>query len=786
MSNKGSRPATRVDVRQRVERLEERARAVGMEVGRVEGDLYVQAERRAEAPDDDHLAVYLAQIAERIPPPPEAGDAVQRLWAQPFCARVPGATGVDLYRRVLDLFEKDERMGANQRIVVLADTGMGKTPALLYLRLQRAKHSLTYYRRYATRKAERFVIPLLIRLGDLRTGLPIAALVRDAFNAAIPPQAGQPDLTLDQAELLLQQRTCLFLLDDLDELFSEHNRGGIQVLSQFMEAFARHQFIITCRKSSYREQLGSLDELSLDDLTDAQAREVLGARRYGQLHPALRELARNRAMLKIVLDLLDEGELGVVGRDGGVSQPLTRGQLLQRRNRQLVRGSQEDVTGQDLARFEMEEGLLERLAYAMQRDHTHSYAERQVMEVVRAYLDEWHERYTWRETVIALREKGLLARDEMRRWRFCDRATEAYFCAAAVFHEPAALEPILDQVSDLWWRDTLEILVGLLDEPSDLFFELIDRDALVAAQCVQSAGQAVSDQVTDALIDALIERMAQENSARRRYIVERIGSSSHPRAPEALLRTLDREWSSMVIMAIARMLWRWDEEGQVLRWIRPEPESAREIFYRYDALFSTSSEARLIELLQDVAQPLRVRGVAAILLGAVGSDTARATLLNLLLDGEANEFVGWCAVEALTQIDHPEVRETALKLYRECQGEALACHRAWAVYLLGWASGRATVGSLLSEALKDGDPHVRGYAAEAMARLDLRHAREQIEALLAVERDPWVLRKAAETLGQIGTVDSIAVLEKHLRHARARTRWMMRWAIAEIRQRHAL
>jgi HEAT repeat protein len=782
MSDQISRPVTRVDIEADVSGQV----AVGDGNVQYRADTLIlqQAERRAEAPDDDHLAVYLAQIAERIPPPPEAGDAVQRLWAQPFCARVPGAASVDLYRRVLELFRKDERLGANQRIVVLADTGMGKTPALLYLRLQRAKHSLTYYGRYPTRKAERFVIPLHIRLGDLRTGLPIAALVRDAFNACIPPQAGRPDLTIDQAELLLQQRTCLFLLDDLDELFSEHNRGGIQVLSQFMEAFARHQFIITCRKSSYREQLGSLDQLYLDDLTDAQAREVLGAMRYGQLHPALRDLARNRAMLKIVLDLLDEGQLGALGTDGGVSQPLTRGQLLQRRNRQLVRGGQK--TEQDLARFEMEEGLLERLAYAMQRDHTHSYGERQVMEVVRAYLDEWHERYTWREAVIALREKGLLARDERRRWRFCDRATEAYFSAAAVFHEPATLEPILDQVSDLWWRDTLEILVGLLDEPSDLFFELIDRDALVAAQCARSAGQAVSDQVTDALIDALIERMAQENSARRRYIVEQIGASSHPRAPEALLRTLDREWSSVVIMAIARMLWRWDEEGQVLRWIRPEPESAREIFSRYDAQFSTSTEARLIELLHDVAQPLRVRGIAAILLGAVGSDTARGTLLALLMDHEVNEFVGWCAVEALTQIDHPEVRETALKLYQECQGEALACHRAWAVYLLGWVSGRATVGSLLSEALKDGDPHVRGYAAEAMARLDLRHAREQIEALLAVERDPWVLRKAAETLGQIGTVDSIVVLEKHLRHARARTRWMMRWAIAEIRQRHAL
>jgi HEAT repeat protein len=242
----------------------------------------------------------------------------------------------------------------------------------------------------------------------------------------------------------------------------------------------------------------------------------------------------------------------------------------------------------------------------------------------------------------------------------------------------------------------------------------------------------------------------------------------------------------MVVMAIVRTLWHWDEEGQVVRWLRPKPESAMELFEKYDALFSQVSEARLIELLGETAQPLRIRGIAAILLGMVGSDVARATLLALLTDGEVSEFVGWCAVETLTQIDHPEVRQTALKLYRDCAGETRACHRAWAVYLLGWASGRVTVGRLLNQALQDPDPHVRGYAVNAMARLDLRDARLQIENLLAAEQDPWVLRKAAETLGQIGTVESIAVLEKHLRHERARTRWMMRWAIAEIRQRQAL
>jgi len=62
--------------------------------------------------------------------------------------------------------------------------------------------------------------------------------------------------------------------------------------------------------------------------------------------------------------------------------------------------------------------------------------------------------------------------------------------------------------------------------------------------------------------------------------------------------------------------------------------------------------------------------------------------------------------------------------------------------------------------------------------------------LFTEEQDPFVLRKAAEALGHMGTVDSIATLERYLRYERARTRWMVRKrvhkAILEIKPRYSL
>jgi HEAT repeat protein len=89
--------------------------------------------------------------------------------------------------------------------------------------------------------------------------------------------------------------------------------------------------------------------------------------------------------------------------------------------------------------------------------------------------------------------------------------------------------------------------------------------------------------------------------------------------------------------------------------------------------------------------------------------------------------------------------------------------------------------------LRDRNYLVRGYAIDAMARMDLLGAREQIEEILSnPAEESFVHRKAAEALGQIGTLESLQVLERCLFKEQARTRWAIRGAIAEINQRNSL
>lgn len=771
--------------------------ATGWKVGVVHGDLMV-ASPHAEPPSMDFLVHYLEQLAAGTPPPDRASAELQRLWSQPFCAGGADSAGIDLWKTVRDHFAQDRKVDRIQRVVILADAGMGKTPALFYLRTCTARNSLKNHRRYLTDKEksetaelnrEVFVIPIFLHLADMHTGLPAAALIRDAINASISPKADVDEITADQVPHLLKDFRCLFLLDDLDELFSAHHRGGIRAISQFMEAHPRQQFVVSCRKASYRGQLGAVDLVYLGDLSAEQVQDVLTEERYGTLNPFLSQLVQNRAMLNDLLELLEEGS--------SAEMLVSRGQLLQRRIGYRL-GRDRTTEPRDRAYVDMVEGVLECLAYSMQRDHTYMYGERRIMEVMQQYLQDWHEPHAWREVASYACHIGMLQQDGMRRWRFCDRSTQAYFAAAAILQEPTALQPVLDEASDYWWRELLQVLIGLVSEPEDLLFELIERDALVAANCIQSVGKAIDDRVVDAIVDALVERMSRESSARRAFIVGRIMESRHPRAAEVLLLALYREWSSVVVMAITEALLRWDkehpdlpiagEEKKIQHGVPEEAVSVSELLRMCDQDIPEHGQERLVGVLEDPQAPPRIRGLAAICLGLLKTDAACGALLDVLLDPQPDDFVAWCTVESLTHIKHPDVQEAALRLYQgeEFQTEQWARHRARAVYLLGWVGEERKVGETLSNALQDPSPIVRGFVVNAIARLDLRHAREMIEGLMATETEAQVLRKAAEALAQIGTVESIAVLERQLRHPQARIRWMVRQAIAEIRERYRL
>ncbi len=752
------------------------------------GEVTINALPKPHPPAPQFVRAYLLWASRAEKPRENADPALLKLWDKPFRAHLSGdANSRDLCEIVRAILGRTLE-GGYQRLVLLADPGMGRTPALCYhLRLDWAEEGLARLDKPAGDGAPppSPVIPIYISLAQLESDLSMETLVRDALNAAAPLPEGCARITLDEAQGLLDQYTCLLLLDDLEELLSGRHKGGFQKLSQFIECYSSHQYVIACRTASYRQPLGNLQIIYLDSLTEQEAQDVLGTEIYARMSNTSQELARNRAML------------GNWIRYGKTEDMLrSKGHLLQYAVRKQMEDDKDTYAKYDAAP-KLISGLLEQLALAMRLEHVHTYTERQFMQIITAYLDDWHETISWRAIARALRTAGELSFDDKTElWSFADRSHEAYFCAAALLHAPAQLNTLMEQIANYWWRDVLEILVGLVPEPQALFFELIDRDVLAAANCISYAEESASRAVEDALIDALIEQMRLENSARRKYIVERIGESNHPRATEALLTVLHREWSSMVILATVKVLQRRIQqapaqvrkiENKVQQSLAKWDEPVVDLLQSVDP-DRPESWQHLNAILRDPLKNSRLRGVAAIALGLLNRPETSHALLDLIQTQEADDMVAWCAVEALTECDPEHVRAHLCRLLQdpEYKEEKWAHHRARAVYLLGRTGGQPETDQQVCEELasKDPNPLVRAYAVEAMARRDLKDARQKVEQVLNTEKETLVLRKAAEALGQIGSLESVALLERYLRLEQARTRWAVRQAIAEIKRRH--
>jgi len=172
--------------------------------------------------------------------------------------------------------------------------------------------------------------------------------------------------------------------------------------------------------------------------------------------------------------------------------------------------------------------------------------------------------------------------------------------------------------------------------------------------------------------------------------------------------------------------------------------------------------------------PGRLRGLAAISLGISGYKRAGDILLDVAQQPDMNDFVAWCAVDALAEFPHPDVRACVYDLLMEYRApdfkDKPARYRARLMYLLGFLNAEISTretGALASEtsqhilqdALQDPDAVVRGFAISAWVRLNYKDALEQVQKVIDTDDKPLVLRKAAEALGQIGTRDSIALLE---------------------------
>jgi len=762
----------------------------------------LMAEARQRPLGADEVAAYLRKVRPPVAEKRLSADvderSLQRFYGMPF--HVYALSGRCSERLLLgDALEMAFAgpAGGEGRgcAVILAEGGSGKTLALYALRKALADLALPAWQAQA--EAEQSAaqplaaperprgarVPLLLHLSALQSDLSLLRLARIAFNGVAEMQASE-----EQIAALLPH--CTIMLDGLDELPAG---SSLEKVRAFMQEYAAAQFIVTARVGAYREQLGASDVFRLDDLNDEEVASILGER-WENLNASLRPFARNRTLLRLII-VAGAADLGPMRSRGRLVQYLTF-------RRFSFSDDSGAASGMGDLDPEMVEGLLEHLAYAFHERRSLRLEERQVMETISAYLQEWREPQSWREVARALRQPlGLLRRSSERTWAFCDRLTQAYFAAAHAARDPHLARAAIQHLADPWWHEALDLLVGLTPEAGDLLLRMVDQDPIAAARCIYSSAVDAGRQVTNALFYALEAQRSVGWGVERERLVRAMAGLNHPDAWSELLAAIASDPYSLVILAGARAY------GDLRARRRPlsitaapdclaRPAEKLDIpevldlwlaHGRGDSALRSCIEERLIEVLESPLVDDHLYGVAAIALGLIGSERARGVLLARFNRAEPDGLRPWCITDALAQIRHPEVAQAAVALYNDARRRSSAWidTRARAVYLLGWVGRPQEVAPLLFHALVSRYVRIRRRAAQALGRLQPDGSLLHLEQRLVEEPDEQVVDKIASALATLGGLETVVLLERRLRTIEhANTRRHIREAITEIRARY--
>ena len=583
--------------------------------------------------------------------------ALEKLWDTDFHVVSSNASGTANNRQEVFMAFKSLKMTSQlathgERLVILAGAGMGKTPSLYSLR-HGCAHRRTSY------------IPIYLHLQTLASGQGIEAIIADHVNGVLAQSDNPPTqpLTFKHLEGLTRRGSkewqLVFLMDDLDHLAASSNQYALQSLNLFMQNNPQHHFVFTCRDANYREPLGPLPLVTLDQLSKLEVDFIFAGTppEVLTLTPSTRDLARNRALLKTIL------ELGSKATKKGLNKVtrLTKGRLIQQYNTDLLEIAFPDDSAESAIRKDLQEGLLEFLAFVKLTEGLDSFKEAHLRDLIVQYLTDWRENWTWREALQGLLASGIITKNDNRTYQFDDSTAEAYFAASAILHDEHKKKELIEQIAHPRWLPTIEILVGLIQDPMPLMFNIVDRDVFVAAHCVSfTGGTADHALLEDAIIDSLLENLYLRNSADRCRIIQRIGSSTHTeRAVEALKIALKREWSSQVVLETCRQLVKHLDTYNPF-----DPEKFKKLTsytiddrvgqitalltsYNHESLTATELYNIIISRRKNYS-PL-VRGAAAICLGFQETEESKQILFDLFFRStKRDDFIIWSITEALS------------------------------------------------------------------------------------------------------------------------------------------
>jgi tetratricopeptide (TPR) repeat protein len=409
-------------------------------------------------------------------------------------------------------------------VMLIGETGSGKTTALRRIALQIAEESLEL--------GTEGHIPILLSLSDLESA-DVEGWVRKRCNLLEP--------YLDN---YIRSGRCIFLWDALDEMIykdEEEYTKKIDALKQFMRDYSDNHFIWSCRRLDYRENL-PLQHVEILPLSDEQIRQFFynlektgGVDVYIAL---LRQLEADRARggnlwelfrRPLMLELLYM--IYIMNRQTGKSGsiPKNRASLFEEFVNILM--MRKEKRGGALSHEYPPEVLkseLGKLAFAMMSavDSVAGSSARSGTSIpiksAHLYLPDAREEDLL--DMAAASEVILEVTPDRLQVRFWHQSLQQYFAAKELERQLYSGEDLARIFKPHWsseawrsrcsgplpmitgdWEETLTILAGICQKPDKLISSIMRENPILAGHCVIEGGAKISDRLLEELASDLVK-----------------------------------------------------------------------------------------------------------------------------------------------------------------------------------------------------------------------------------------------------------------------------------------
>ncbi len=409
---------------------------------------------------------------------------------------------------VLEILDKEAK------VVLLGDPGAGKTTVLRAIVLKLAEAAQQDLRLGKTS----FRIPIYIKLSALTPGKSIEDLILSEFQGYGLTQLETEE---DVRQLLQGHRSDIapevrftFIMDSLNEMKGEETDA---TLSQFIQAYSRHQFILACRLQDY-VSIKNFKTIRLQTLTHLDIEvflsNYLGLERGKKV---AREIYSDRQLIDLAQTPLALYMFAQITRQGADSLPKNRGVLFEKFTDNLLERIDSEwwkLFGRSRSKtpLPLRKAILAELGLAMQQERVFTYPKKRWLQLIAQQIALYKKIDTERtfkrinySTLEDIHEEikfsGLIrynSNSEQTKIEFAHQTYQEFFAALALRRQARPLGEYLTTPDVLkHWHSTIIFLYGISNDRILLFSQILGETnnyarIWLAAQSLALSGEEIA------------------------------------------------------------------------------------------------------------------------------------------------------------------------------------------------------------------------------------------------------------------------------------------------------